>query len=337
MKKLSFYIIFCLSLILSACSFAPAQNTNLLKAKCPSPSRLYQTFALSSNGDMNATLCAGGTFNIDGTPIPTGGGTTNRLTYWTSASTLGSTPISWNGTVYTFQNTALNSEFTMLFTPNNSAGDFTVGDFATTPTNYIKLNQASSIAIMSAQMVQAGDINSQVNGTKLVIDDAAQTFTVNNSANSSNLEFDIGNHTFTLNTITNVSNVSFDLINRNFTLNSGSGVTVIGDVNSQANDTLFALNDNSETVTVTANEFQISDSFAIRGGSTCAGSGTVGAGGTVTVAAPCVGSGSRILLTYTSATARTIPLTVTAKVNITSFSVSGDANQTFDYLIVNSY
>jgi hypothetical protein len=129
--KLLFITLFSLVFCLASCNFATAQNLNSIKAKCPTGISGYSTLIAQADGNINAIPCTGRNFQINGTAIPTGTGSTNFLAYWTSANTLNYTPFSWNGTDFTVNNTALNADFRMLFTPAASgAGRFQIGSLS---------------------------------------------------------------------------------------------------------------------------------------------------------------------------------------------------------------
>lgn len=136
------------------------------------------------------------------------------------------------------------SEFTLALTPSTTVGRFRVGDYTTTPTNYIDLNQATGTLNLSV-----------VNSMNLTNDVATRFFTLD----------------FTNDTIQSVMNdVSFFTPIFSFgDLSGGSG----------GNGTRFVLSDSAGTGTFTGNEFQISNSFAVASASDCAGQVTLDAAG----------------------------------------------------------
>jgi len=120
-------------------------------------------------------------------------------------------------------------------------------------------------------------------------------------------------------------------------LDSIDGSTQIGDVNGIGNSTALTVNDGAGSVTLAASDTNVQDKLNIKSTSSCAGSGTIGVGGTVNVSASCVTDDSIILVTYTSATVRVKPITVSSKTSGVRFTVIGDASAEFNYWIINRY
>lgn len=145
--KLAIVILFC-------CFVSYGQQINRIQSKCPSPYQLTKSqVSANSNGDILYIPCTGqssifsGNVDFSGATITgavTGSGTVNYVPRWlTSTNNLANTPLSWNGTAYNFNNTALTSTFPMNLTPTSGAGVFNVGNTASA---YIALGQASGLA-----------------------------------------------------------------------------------------------------------------------------------------------------------------------------------------------
>jgi hypothetical protein len=187
---LTIFIIF----LLAVCSYGQARN--FLKAKCPNSS-VYQTFTLQSDGNQNAIPCAGKNFLINGVAVAgtvTGTGSANFIPYWTNASNISFTPFSWDTTQYVFNNTALNSEYKLDFTPSITAGGFNVGDYAITPTYYFQTTFAGNSALASKE-ITLGDIENTSLGLRFDISDIGNSFNFTNSAGTDNVSFDLNSHT----------------------------------------------------------------------------------------------------------------------------------------------
>lgn len=197
--------------------FSSVQNTavgNILYAPCPSRSSIFSGIVDFSGATV--VLPGGG-------GAVSGSGTTNFIPRWTNGASgvLGNTPFSWNGTLYAFNNTALNATYLMNFTPGTTTGSFQIGNAAATGTNFIRHDlftgvanwtAASSITladstaatslvlntaggILSARAVSninldsgvgvfsAGDLLGDGNGTLFTADDSGQRYTFGSTAN----------------------------------------------------------------------------------------------------------------------------------------------------------
>jgi hypothetical protein len=149
-KSLLLFITVATIILLSLTFESNAQT--FLRQRCPNSS-VFQYFILQSDGNQNAVPCAGKDFLVNGVAIGGGGnisgnGTANYFPYFTALHTIADSPFSWDGTKYVFDNTALNAETTIEFTPS-AAGRFRVGDFTTTPTQYLDLNVSGSLTTLT--------------------------------------------------------------------------------------------------------------------------------------------------------------------------------------------
>lgn len=169
-----------------------------------------------------------------------GSGTANFVPRFTAGSTLGNTPFSWDGTIYSLNNTAVNAQFIMDLTPSVAAGVFRVGDYTTTPTTFFTLTQST-------------------NTINLATTAANGIFDVNTFGSSNiNARFANANSSFTLNAGAG-ANASFALEGSTNTvtlrglggmaLDSGTGANTIGDVNNNGNRTKLIINDTSQSYT----------------------------------------------------------------------------------------
>lgn len=168
MKKILFIVVFFLLLA----NFVNAQNIDKISLRCRTPFQsTFATILINNLGDIVHTPCNSRASifngNVDFTGavvsgVVNGSGTTNFIPRFTTTgvpSTIGNTPFSWDATDFLWNNTALNAQFTMDLLPSVAGGRFRVGDFTTTPTTFIDVNQtADTIAInTAANSVTIGD------------------------------------------------------------------------------------------------------------------------------------------------------------------------------------
>lgn len=198
---------FKLAIVILFCCFASyGQQINRIQSKCPSPYQLTKSqVSANSNGDILYIPCTGrssifsGIVDFSGATITgavTGSGTVNYVPRWlTSTNNLANTPLSWNGTTYNFNNTALTSTFPMNLTPTSGTGIFNVGN---TASSYLALNQATAITLLrgvaglqlnsdagitidsEGAYTAIGDVNEGDNGTIFSVNDLTNTFTFDN-------------------------------------------------------------------------------------------------------------------------------------------------------------
>lgn len=289
MKKLLLLLIFLLSVLC-----IHAQNPSGLQAKCAN-ALTYTNVQINRLGDIVFTPCGArssifnGNVDFSGatvTGVVSGSGTTNFIPRFTAASVLGDTPFSWNGTLYAFNNTALNAAFTMDFTPHATLGLFRVGDYAATPTTYFTVDQSANQIEASCRACLFGDTAAVGNVTTVQVDDITRSVLFNGTSGSVNFDFTVAN----------------DLARFN------------------------------------VNDFQIENSFSVSTSSSCAGQDTLdgaGAGSIDTTTCP-TALDSVIIVSYSMATARTIPISAN-RTNANLFTVVGDANATFNYWIINRW
>lgn len=261
-------LLFCFVFFTCACK---SQGLNFLKAQCPSPNdQLFSKFILLADGNINAEPCPSGTFNINGVAVVAGGlsgnGTANFVPRYLTASTFGNTPFSWNNTDYIFNNTALNAQFTLDLLPSVAGGRFRVGDFLTTPTSFIDLNQTTnSLTLTGISIVdvnsgdgtfRAGDLTPLGNGTRLTIDDSLHQFRFTDTGATNSATFDLDAGTFSLTDSGVLSFLTMDTVasvfnlqaTNSLTLNSGIGSIFMGDVNNVANRTKISITDTTSTI-----------------------------------------------------------------------------------------
>jgi len=134
------------TLIIVAVVATNAQAPRFIRGECPRPNNsFYASVTIQTDGNINAIPCPTKNFMINGVAVTGGGGggitglTVNRFPYATSATTVANSPYSWNGSQYVWNNTALNSAFTMNFTPSTASGLFNVGNLK----NFISINQSA--------------------------------------------------------------------------------------------------------------------------------------------------------------------------------------------------
>jgi hypothetical protein len=126
-----------------AVGFVSAQNIDKISKQCKAPNTsVFGNIFINARGDNVHTPCPARSniFNgnvdftnatIIGAGFVTGTGTVNFLPRWTAATVLGDTPLSWNGSSFVFNNTALNATFTATLRPSSTVGFFNVGNVAT--------------------------------------------------------------------------------------------------------------------------------------------------------------------------------------------------------------
>lgn len=192
MKKIFLAILFTLYIAASL----NAQQIGQITQRCPSPNGNFYAFnRIETIGDITYTPCPSrssiftGIVNFSGATIVlpgfvTGSGTTNFIPRWTNGagSVIGNTPFSWNGTLYNFQNTALNNTFTMQFTPSSTAGVFVVGASGASLT--VDQSGAAITIDSGTGQFKAGDAFSAGNGTNVIVDDASANITLNAAGGS---------------------------------------------------------------------------------------------------------------------------------------------------------
>lgn len=195
MKKFIYILIIFLIAIFASCQFSYAQSPSGIKSKC-SGTLVYSEIQINRLGDIVHTPCSGRSSIFNGlvdftnatiTGVVSGSGTANFVPRFTAASVIGNTPLSWDNTNYVFNNTALNSTFTLAFTPNNTTGSFVAGD---TATNSFRIIQAANTTLVSGRNSAIGDLNGQVTGLRLSIGGSANTATFSNTSTSNNINYD---------------------------------------------------------------------------------------------------------------------------------------------------
>ena len=230
MKKFIYLCLLTFVSLFSVCQTARAQQINAIQSNCPSGNALPQNFVRArADGniwyvpcDALASVFFGNVdfTNATVTGVITGSGTANYIPRFTASSTLGNTPFSWDGTNYVWNNTALNSQFTIDFLPSSSVGRFRIGDFTTTPTNYFDLEQSANSATIQAGLIRLNGKNGVNNfylddDNSLIFGEATSSITFSQESGASGIEI--------------------------------AGLTTLGDVLSAGNDTIFSINDGTNT------------------------------------------------------------------------------------------
>lgn len=264
---------FLLSFIFAAAYDVFGQQTTRLTRRCAgaTPVVAQSVIDLEKDGDINLQPCNGRTIQVNGSTVTfgspitglSGSSRTNFFPYFNGETTLAKSPFGWNGTLYTWNNTALNSEFTQEFTPSTAAGRWRVGDFTTTPTNYLDLNQSTNI-------FEARATTTNLRATTTTILTPTQTLATFTDSNiligisNANVKSVVGSLTLgdtegaannTLLTIDDdntrirgaaSSDVSFSTISGTSGIEMG-GLTTIGDIFNNGNRTKLEINDGTTT------------------------------------------------------------------------------------------
>lgn len=205
MKKFRYLFLFAVALIFSQCEDALPQSPAQIKLRCQTPySSIYGSVSLKASGDIYYNPCPTKSnffygivdFSNATVILPSGGspvsgtGTTNFIPRWTNgaAGVIGNTPFSWDGTTYSFKNTALTATWLMSFKPSVAGnGTFTVGNTAA-GLAYLNLDELSQqftatarggVAMDSGMFATSiGDIVGVGNSTIWTLDDATQSVSV---------------------------------------------------------------------------------------------------------------------------------------------------------------
>ena len=199
MKK-TLVILFALTLVgVFAVSNCAQSRTNRIYRPCPSTT-VTARVEVQTDGDIDLVPCVGRSVLINGSPTSntitfSGTDRTNFFPVFSSETNLAKSPFRWDGSIYTWNNAAANIEFTLDFTPSTASGRFRVGDFTTTPTNYLTLDQSANVGqfvaaeeiFLDAPLAFIGDtVNAD---TWLVIDSAANRFTFANGDVNATVNF----------------------------------------------------------------------------------------------------------------------------------------------------
>lgn len=161
MKRFFNTVLFALAFVFCSCNWGYAQQVSRLSGRCQSPyQNTYQSIEAVAQGNLVFTPCATkasvftGGVDFSGATI-TGlfSGTQYAIPYFSNSTTLASSPFSWNGTQYAFNNTAGTSEFNSVLKPDTATGTFYVGDMTGTAQRYLAIGSppASSDIQMYAQ------------------------------------------------------------------------------------------------------------------------------------------------------------------------------------------
>jgi hypothetical protein len=228
------------------------------------------------------------TLNLPITAV-SGASRTNFFPFFNAANTFAKSPFLWNGLIYQWNNTALNSEYTMDFVPNLADGEFRVGDYTTTPTNFLTLSQSSnaftvratsSINLNSVNGVfRAGDINNAANETFFSITDSSRTFNFNSNQDTGVINFtDIG--TFLLNrTITPGGTTGAQIIDKPAgTVNLAASETSISVTNARVstNSIILVMARTNDATCAVKNYVAAAGSFVINMTAACTAQTSVG-------------------------------------------------------------
>lgn len=207
MKNWERFILFSFFIFVSA-FITYGQSITKISQRCPAPngslSLSVQGLAI---GDILHTPCPARasifTGNVDfsgatiiGGGFITGTGTANFMPRFTGASSIGNTPMSWNGTSFEQNNTALNSEFTGFLTPSTAAGVARFGDCVTTATNCWTLTQSTNTSQLNAttisnQVTNAAGVWNVTDATNFstVFNASTDVWNVINTTSDNRIEF----------------------------------------------------------------------------------------------------------------------------------------------------
>lgn len=224
-----------------------------------------QTFAIgAADTAAFSSVTSTHTLNLPITAV-SGATRTNFFPYFNAQNTLAKSPFSWDATLYTFNNTALNSNFKMTLTPSNTTGNFQVGD-STSANNYWLLSQSGNSSTFNTVNVSIGDTSAAGNGTRFTLTDGSGTFTFLNTANTG---------------IFNLTGIANYQLNRTITAAATTGNQTINKPSGRIN---FAASTNSLVVTnstVTATSTVIA--VAQTNDATCSVKNVVAAAGSFTI------------------------------------------------------
>jgi hypothetical protein len=201
LTHIRYLVLVVFSFLFLSCSAFSQGGAYQLKNRCPN-SNVYATLQILSIGDINATPCSGRQFLVNGLPLAgVSGGTNTFIPRYTGATTLGVTPFSWNSTTYSFNNTALNADFLLSFTPTTTTlGSFVLGDGITGFEIYRGgAGFSNATSTYMANEIVIGDITNAQNGSTLTYNDFAETLTYTNGGAS--VAFDLNNSRSTFNTL----------------------------------------------------------------------------------------------------------------------------------------
>lgn len=190
-----------------------------------------QTFATAAN-DTFGIVSSGSTHTFR-TPITSVSGTsrTTFFPYFNAQNTLAKAPFSWDGTAFTWNNTALNSTFPMLFDPTSGSGSFIVGNDGAS----LFLDQANSAI--------------EITGTDAV-NNITRLFVAGDSGAGNSTQFKLTD-----------SNKSFVFTSDNHlaaTFNVETEDAQLGDVVGAGNNTLLHVDDASAAITLSASNVKLS-------------------------------------------------------------------------------
>jgi hypothetical protein len=107
-------------------------RTNRITRPCAG-SATFGRVEVQADGDIDLVPCVGRSVLINGvatsnTLTVSGSSRTNFFPYFSTETNLAKSPFGWNGTAFSWNNTALNATFGLNFTPDTSNGNFSVGE-----------------------------------------------------------------------------------------------------------------------------------------------------------------------------------------------------------------
>lgn len=175
-------------------------RTNRLFRPC-SGSATPAKIEIQRDGDIDIVPCSGRDTLVNGVVIsPTitfsGASRTDFFPFFSTQTNLAKSPFSWTGTAYEWNNTALDSDFLMQFTPDDSTGDFRVGSVST----YIDVNTAGmnlfsdgTVGLQGSQLNVNGPLSHDVSGnTNFSATDLDFTFTAAPAAGAGSFVVSVG-------------------------------------------------------------------------------------------------------------------------------------------------
>lgn len=192
-------------------------RTNRLYRPCPGVGQQARV-EINRSGDVDLVPCSGRSLLLNGVPFSngftiSGAGRTNYIPYFSSETNLAKSPLSWDGTVFNFNNATGDSLYTLKFIPS-ATGYFQVGtDFEDARLYYdffyktfyvnagsswpsTKLELQPSGTNIWTQQFAVGDIDAVDNSTYFNLNDSAQTFTFAGSGNAKMEFLGVGNFFF---------------------------------------------------------------------------------------------------------------------------------------------
>lgn len=291
-------------------------RTNRLYRPC-SGSSTPATVEVQRDGDINLVPCSGRQIQINGTEFSSaftvsGAARTSFFPYFSTETNLAKSPFSWNGTTYSWNNTAANSVFTMgLSTDTGSGGSFMAGKASgtrlfidgqqgetyldseiliqLTSGQAMALSAPIGITINSAgSNTKIGDTGLIENGTVFTVNDLNETYTFGNSSADTTFQGPVimqttadmvGIATGKTNTPGGITgNVTIDLWSGtvNFAAGAGAAGLTVTNARTVATSNVAAFARTNDASCTVKNVVPASGSFVIRMTANCTAETSVG-------------------------------------------------------------